>query len=330
MSQPRKTSSSTMTLSALRKRLGRSQAEVATAIGTTQSGVSRIEYQSDMRVSTLNEYINALGGHLRLVVEHGTDDLDIVIPSLRQYPSDQSRAFRVIWQDKQTRSLVSVGWLEFTVNQYVFSYTDEARSHARFQPFPTLPVYDRTYRSRDLFPFFAIRLTSTADPQYDTVLNAVGLTRGEATPAELLARCPTESPHDTIQVIPEATEMPDGTLVRLFLVSGSRHADQEDPQVSRHISNLTEGSPLQVAPEPNNPKNSTALQLVADDKRVGWVPDYLLSEVHCHINSNRPISFAVARANGPSVPWHLRLLCKMIVAPQYSDEACRTPTADVL
>ena len=88
MSQPRKTSSPTMTLSALRKRLGRSQAEVATAIGTTQSGVSRIEHQSDMRVSTLNEYVNALGGHLRLVVEHGTDDLDIVIPSLRQYPSD--------------------------------------------------------------------------------------------------------------------------------------------------------------------------------------------------------------------------------------------------
>lgn len=328
MSHPRKTSSPTLTLSALRKRLGRSQAEVATAIGTTQSGVSRIEYQSDLRVSTLSEYVNALGGHLRLVVEHGTGDLDIVIRSLRQYASDRSREFRVIWQDKETRRFVHVGWLQFTGQQYVFSYTDEARSHARFQPFPMLPVYDKSYRSKDLFPFFAIRLTSTADPQYDAVLNAVGLTRGGATPAELLARCPTESPHDTIQVIPEPTEMSDGTLLRLFLVSGISHADQQDPQVSRHISNLTEGSLLRVVPEPHNPEDPNALQLVADDKPVGWVPNYLLNEIHRYINSNRSISFAVARANGPGVPWHLRLLCRMTVAPHHSDTACKTPTAD--
>ena len=316
MSVPKKISSPPVTLSELRRRLGRSQSEVATAIGTTQSGVSRIEHQSDMRVSTLNEYVNALGGHLRLVVEHGTDDLDIAIPSLKQSTAHETREFRVIWQDKETRSLLHVGWLEFTGEQYVFSYTDEARSHPRFQPFPTLPVYDKTYRSRDLFPFFAIRLTSTADPHYDTVLNAVGITPGNATPAELLARVPTESPHDTIQVVPEATEMPDGTLLRLFLVSGSRHADQQDPQVSRHIENLTEGAPLRVVPEPNNPKSPAALQLVADGKRVGWVPNYLLSEIHSHITSNRPISFAVARANGPTVPWHLRLLCRMTVEPE--------------
>ena len=319
MSQPRKPPSPTMTLSELRNRLERSQAEVATAIGTTQSGVSRIEHQSDMRVSTLSEYVNALGGHLRLVVGHGTDDLDIVIPSLRQHPSDQSRKFRVIWQDKETRSLIHVGWLEFSGDQYAFSYTDEARSHARFQPFPTLPVYDKTYRSRDLFPFFAIRLTSTADPNYDAVLNAVGLTRVDATPTELLARTPTESPHDTIQVIPEPTEMPDGTLVHLFLVSGSRYADPQDLQISRHISNLAKGTPIKVVPDPHNPKNPAALQLVADGRHVGWVPNYLLPEVHRHINSNRSISFAVARANGPSVPWHLRLLCRMTVAPHNTD-----------
>ena len=136
MTEPRAISPPAMTLSALRRRLGRSQAEVATAIGTTQSGVSRIEHQSDMRVSTLDDYVNSLGGRLRLIVEHGTDDLDIIIPSVRRDHSYQSREFRVIWQDKETRSLVHVGWLEFTGNQYLFSYTDEARSHPRF---PALP-----------------------------------------------------------------------------------------------------------------------------------------------------------------------------------------------
>ncbi len=315
MTEPRAISPPAMTLSALRKRLGRSQAEVATAIGTTQSGVSRIEHQSDMRVSTLDEYVNALGGRLRLIVEHGTDDLDIVIPSVRRDHSYQSREFRVIWQDQETRSLVHVGWLELTGNRYIFSYTDEARSHPRFQPFPALPVVDKTYRSDELFPFFAVRLTSTADPQYDAVLDALGLTRGDATPAELLARSPAESPHDTIQVIPEATELTDGTLTRLFLVSGTRHAHEQDPQVSQHIENLTAGIPLEVVPEPHNPKNPEALQLVAEGKRIGWIPDHLLSEIHSHINSNRPVSIAVARANGPGVPWHLRLLCRITVAP---------------
>lgn len=319
MPEPTTIAPPTMPLSAIRKRLGRSQAEVATAIGTTQSGVSRIEHQSDMRVSTLDEYVRSLGGRLRLVVEHGTDDLEIVIPSLRRDHSDQSREFRVIWQDKETRSLVHVGWLEYTGEQYLFSYTNEARSHPRFQPFPTLPVLHKTYRSEDLFPFFAMRLVTTADPQYEAVLDALGLTRGDATPAELLARSPAESPHDTIQVVPEATEMPDGTLVRLFLVSGIRHAHAEDPKLSRYIANLTADAPLQVVPEPQNPKNPDALQLVGNGRRVGWIPNHLLSELHGHINSNRPISITVARANGPDVPWHLRLLCQMTVAQRSTD-----------
>ena len=318
MPEPTTIGPPTMSLSALRKRFGRAQAEVATAIGTTQSGVSRIEHQSDMRVSTLDEYVRSLGGRLRLVVEHGTEDLEVVIPSLRRDHSDQSREFRVIWQDNETRSLVHVGWLEYTGERYLFWYTNEARSHPRFQPFPTLPVIDETYRSVDLFPFFAMRLVTTADPRYDAVLDALGLTRSDATPAELLARSPAESPHDTIQVVPEATEMPDGTLVRLFLVSGTRHANNEDPQVSRHIENLTAGTRLQVVPEPQNPKNPDALQLVSDGKRVGWIPNHLLSEIHGHIKSNHAISITVVRANAPDVPWHLRLLCRMTVAPVQS------------
>ena len=114
-----------------------------------------------------------------------------------------------------------VGWLVFTGNEFKFSYVDEIKSDARFRPFPAFPRLDEVYRSAELFPYFAVRLTSTADPQYEAVLDALGLTREDATPAELLARSP-ESPHDTIQVVPEPTEMPDGTLVRMFLASGIR------------------------------------------------------------------------------------------------------------
>ena len=267
-----------------------------------------------MHVSTLNEYVSALGGRLRLIVEHGDDHTEIGIPSLRQEGRDQRREFRVIWQDQTTRTLVHVGWLVFTGDEFTFSYIDEVKSHARFQPFPAFPRLEEPYSSDDLFPYFALRLTSTADPHYDAVLDALGLTREDATPVELLARSP-ESPHDTIQVIPEPTEMPDGTLVRIFLVSGTRHADERDPDaVSRLIENLPVGTPLQLVPEPQNPTNPDALHLAADGKRVGWVPDYLLSEIHSYINSNRSVSFAVARANGPDAPWHLRLLCRLTAA----------------
>ena len=307
---------SVLTLSELRRRVGRSQAEIANATGTTQSAISRMEHQSDMHVSTLNEYVGALGGRLRLIVEHGDDHTEIEIPSLRHERPDQRREFRVIWQDQETRSLVHVGWLEFTGAEFQFSYLDEARSNPRFRPFPAFPLLEETYASEDLFPYFAVRLTSAADPEHDAVLDALGLRRDEATPVELLTRSPSDSPHDTIQVVPEPTEMPDGTLVREFLVSGARHVDEQDPStVGRFIESLPVGAPLELVHEPQNPHNAEALLLAADGKEVGWVPDYLLSEIHGYIDSNRPLSVSVVRANGPDAPWHLRLLCRLTVAP---------------
>lgn len=268
-----------------------------------------------MHVSTLNEYVSALGGRLRLIVEHEHDHTEVGIPALRQERRDQRREFRVIWQDQTTRGLVHVGWLVYTGDEFTFSYVDEAQAHERFQPFPAFPRLEETYKSSELFPYFALRLTSSADPHYDAVLDALGLTREDATPVELLARSP-ESPHDTIQVVPEPTEMADGTLVRVFLVSGTRHADQRDPDtVSRLIEDLAAGSPLDLVAEPNNPSNPQAFHLAADGKRVGWVPDYLLSEIHRYLDSDRPVSIAVAQANGPDAPPHMRLLCRLTVAP---------------
>ena len=307
---------SVLTLSELRRRIGRSQAEIANATGTTQSAISRMEHQSDMHVSTLNEYVGALGGRLRLIVEHGDDHTEIEIPSLRHERPEQRREFRVIWQDQQTRRLEHVGWLEFTGAEFRFSYLDEARSNPRFRPFPAFPLLEETYTSEDLFPYFAVRLTSAADPEYDAVLDALGLRRDEATPAELLARSPSDSPHDTIQVVPEPTEMSDGTLVREFLVSGARHVDEQDPStVGRLIESLPVGAPLELVPEPHNLHNTEALLLASDGMWVGWVPDYLLSEIHGYLDSNRTLSVTVVRANGPDAPWHLRLLCRLTVAP---------------
>lgn len=314
---------SSLSLAELRKRLGRSQAEVASAIGTTQSGVSRIERQSDIRVSTLYQYVSALGAQLHFVVEHGAGHAELEVRALNHRDrDDERREYRVIWQDQTSRAFVHVGWLEFTGDEFVFSYTDHAKRHETFKPFPAFPIFDDTYRSKDLFPFFAVRLISTADPSFDVLVDALGLSRYEATPAELLALSPSESPHDTIQVVPEPRELADGTIVRTFLVSGISHIDEKDPdELSRVIAGLDVGTPLHLVPEPENPMNPGALQLAVENRAVGWVPDYLVDEIRSYQAAGRRLSFTVARANGPDVPWHLRLLCQLTVSADSSGPA---------
>lgn len=306
-----------LSLSELRRRIGRSQAEVALAIGTTQSGVSRLERQPDMLLSTLDEYVSAMGGRLRLLIEHPAVSAELaVLRREHDRREPDRREYRVIWQDPDSRSLVHVGWLVFTGDEFVFSYTDEARTRASFKPFPAFSTLDQIYRSPTLFPFFEARIASAADSGFEAVIDALGLSKEQATPAELLATSSSESPHDTIQVVPEPVEVPDGTLVRRFLVSGVRHVDEQRPErVSRAIERLKPGRELRVVPEPSNPTQPRALQLAAGRTVVGWVPTYLLDEIHNYLEKGRLLKFEVERANGSSVSWHLRLLCKLTVTP---------------
>lgn len=53
----------------LRRALTRTQERVAKDLGIGQEGVSRLEQRSDLLISTLRGYVEALGGSLRLVAE---------------------------------------------------------------------------------------------------------------------------------------------------------------------------------------------------------------------------------------------------------------------
>jgi ribosome-binding protein aMBF1 (putative translation factor) len=56
-----------ITLGELRERFEVSQAELASQMGSNQPGVSRLERREDLYLSTLREYVEALGGELDLV-----------------------------------------------------------------------------------------------------------------------------------------------------------------------------------------------------------------------------------------------------------------------
>ena len=58
-----------MSLRDLRKARKRTQARVAKELGINQENVSRIEKRSDLLLSTLSAYVEAMGGKLSLVAE---------------------------------------------------------------------------------------------------------------------------------------------------------------------------------------------------------------------------------------------------------------------
>jgi Helix-turn-helix domain len=58
-----------MTLRDLRAALAKTQMTIGNKLGIGQEGISRIERRSDLLLSTLRGYVEAMGGNLSLIVE---------------------------------------------------------------------------------------------------------------------------------------------------------------------------------------------------------------------------------------------------------------------
>ena len=58
-----------MSLRELRKAMDKTQAQLARKTGKSQVTLSRLERQSDMLISTLNEVVRGLGGRIRILAE---------------------------------------------------------------------------------------------------------------------------------------------------------------------------------------------------------------------------------------------------------------------
>lgn len=69
-----------MALGELRESHGATQVQVAGRMGVNQGNVSRLERRDDLYVSTLREYVRALGGELRLVVHFDDGDEVLIEP----------------------------------------------------------------------------------------------------------------------------------------------------------------------------------------------------------------------------------------------------------
>lgn len=62
-----------------------------------------------------------------------------------------------------------------------------------------------------------------------------------------------------------------------------------------------------------------AIQVASRGTQLGWLPDYLVDEVHGFRAAGRSVDAVVERANGPTAPSHVRLQCRLIVGPPIDD-----------
>ncbi len=60
-----------MDLKAIRELIGKTQVDIAIVTDMTQSEVSRLERRSDVRLSTLKRYVEALGGEVEVFATFG-------------------------------------------------------------------------------------------------------------------------------------------------------------------------------------------------------------------------------------------------------------------
>lgn len=76
-----------MTLRQLRQACRLTQQKVAKSLRIGQEGVSKIERRSDLLISTLREYVQAMGGQLSLVVEF-PDREPVILSGITEFAQD--------------------------------------------------------------------------------------------------------------------------------------------------------------------------------------------------------------------------------------------------
>lgn len=79
-----------MTLQQLRQARKYTQKKVAKSLHIGQEGVSKIERRSDLLLSTLRDYVKAMGGELSLVVEF-PDREPIVLSGIAEFNAPEPR-----------------------------------------------------------------------------------------------------------------------------------------------------------------------------------------------------------------------------------------------
>lgn len=229
---------------------------------------------------------------------------ELVVPG--RAASLDSRSLLLVWQDPESRKFVRVArFSQLSDGRYAFEYEDSASQLPGFFPLAEFPDFKRTYIAGTLPAFFANRIMSHERPTYGQYLEWLGLTPGADTPMEVLARTGGGRATDTFHLVDSPTV--GDRMSSRFFVSGVRHVDGAVGRLSR----VNVGDELSLRPEPENPVDPRALLIdVESGEPVGWVPNWLLDEVHHFVGKGHAVRITVERLN-LDAPDHLKLLARI-------------------
>lgn len=215
-----------------------------------------------------------------------------------------TRRLRLIWKHPTTRRYHQIGWFEeLDDGHFGFRYEPGVNAIAGFAPLLQFPDISRSYVSPVFPAFFANRVMSSKRSSYGQYLGWLGLAE-DAAPIEVLARTGGARATDTFHVV-DAFDPIAGKREGRFFASGIRHCGE-------WVANLTAlevGQPLALVDEPDNPIDQRAILLCDNRNPVGWVPAWLVDEVH-RFRGQAPVHGFVEQINLDAPP-HLALLCRL-------------------
>jgi len=85
-----------MLLSEIRKHAGKSQSELAYALGIKQPSLSKLENQDDMQISTLKKIIEALCGEVQITARFPTKQMRIKPFDTAAQPTKRRREVQLV------------------------------------------------------------------------------------------------------------------------------------------------------------------------------------------------------------------------------------------
>lgn len=215
----------------------------------------------------------------------------------------------VAWQCPATREILSVGRLLERAGSFEFTYiraTERAQTRG-FKPFVAFPELSEVYRSHELPALFRNRVMPATRPDYPEFVKQMALPDSSG-PLQLLARSGGRRMTDRLEVF-APPHVVDGKGREVFaLVRGVRHV----PHAEETIAQLREGHRLLVLRNDQNPYGPHARMLrTLDAGLVGFLPDYLASELSRQSVSPAEIEVFVEKVNLPPRPVHHRVLCRI-------------------
>lgn len=227
----------------------------------------------------------------------------VLVGSANEIRADVARRLRVIWKDSQSGRNHQIGWLESLRDgkfrfYYWFNGGDVPEG---FEALPQFPEFDREYTYAHLPAFFQNRVMNRSRGSASSYLKHLGV--GKDDPIEEIARTGGSRVTDPFYLV-DPFDMKDGHCQGHFMVSGLRRKGG-----LALLSGLQPGDELCIRDEPANPYNGRALLLTWHEKELGWIPNWLVDEVH-RLRERGHVRIYVDRIN-KDAPSYMALLCRL-------------------